>query len=487
MKKAVTYIRVSSKEQQDTGYSPEAQKRLLWTFARENGFDVAQEFEDTETAKEAGRKAFGAMLTYIRNEGVKHLLVEKTDRLHRNFSDFVKIEQLIKDCDITVHFVKEGNSIGKDAPSSQKFMYGVRTLMAKNFIDNLSEEVHKGFNEKLALGEYPGKAPVGYLNIQDPLTRKQTIIVDEKNRPLVLKLYNLYATGTHSLQSLIRTVEEMGLTTFLPSGRKLNKTTVAKLLQNPFYLGQFIWRGKTYKGLHSAIIDADLWQKAQDVLSGKNLNKAKPHNAIPFIFKGILTCGECQRTITAELKKGKYVYYRCTKYQRACSQQPVKEEVISKEVNPLLSVMNLSDDGFSYVVAALKKSLEEKRGFSDVAYQGMVLEKGKIKNRLDKMYEDRLDGRITEDYYDQKFVEYTDKMNKLDAEIAKHDRADINYYEFGLRTLELARNAEKLLHSATREEKQEFLHYLLSNSTLKAGMPDFRLKKPFFEIAKHSR
>jgi DNA invertase Pin-like site-specific DNA recombinase len=191
MTRAVTYVRVSSKEQHDQGYSPDAQKHLLWGFARANGFDVAEEFEDAETAKVAGRSAFNAMLAYVRDHGIKHILVEKTDRLHRNFADYTKIDDLMKECDVTVHLVKEGTSIGKDAKSADKFMHGIRTLMSKNFIDNLSEETKKGMNEKVSQGEYPSKAPLGYLNVHDPHTKKNIVIVPLPSFILIVFSHNL--------------------------------------------------------------------------------------------------------------------------------------------------------------------------------------------------------------------------------------------------------------------------------------------------------
>lgn len=332
-KKAVIYIRVSSKEQAEQGYSPDAQKRLLWQFARSNGFGDVVEFEDAETAKSAGRKAFNAMLTHVRKHDIKYILVEKTDRLYRNFRDYVTVEDLIEENDVTVHFVKEATAIGKESRSQDKFVHGIKVLQAKNFIDNLKEEVRKGQNEKLEHGEYPAKALLGYLNAEDPVTRRACIVVDDANKPLMQEMFRLYATGSYSLKSLIDELETKGLTGNLPAGRRLNKTSVVALLANPFYIGHFRWGGKLHKGSHEPIISVELWQKVQDVLAGKNVNKTKKHNVIPFAYKGLFTCGECERTITAERKKGKYTYYRCTKHDRKCSQKPVREEVITREVS----------------------------------------------------------------------------------------------------------------------------------------------------------
>tara|TARA_B100000497_G_scaffold126760_1_gene166507 strand:+ start:832 stop:1125 length:294 start_codon:yes stop_codon:yes gene_type:complete len=89
---------------------------------------------------------------------VRTVLVEKTDRLYRNFKDYV----ILEDYELNIHLVKEGQVISKDSRSHEKFIHGIKVLMAKNFIDNLSEEVRKGLKEKVAQGGYPGSAPFGY-------------------------------------------------------------------------------------------------------------------------------------------------------------------------------------------------------------------------------------------------------------------------------------------------------------------------------------
>src|SRR3989338_5969044 len=107
-----------------------------------------------------------------------------------------------------------------------------------------------------------------------------------------------------------------------------------------------------------------------------------------------------------------------------------------------------------------------------------------LKNRLDRMYEDRLDGKVSDALYDEKSKEYTERLEVLGRKIAQHDRADVDYYEFGIKILELAQKAEYLYNEATPEERRELLRFLLSNSTLKDGKADFSLKQPFSIIAK---
>ena len=84
-KQAVIYARVSSKEQGKEGFSIPAQLKLLKEYAAANGFAVAHEYIDVETAKQTGRVAFGEMVAYLKaHPSVRVMLVEKTDRLYRN-------------------------------------------------------------------------------------------------------------------------------------------------------------------------------------------------------------------------------------------------------------------------------------------------------------------------------------------------------------------------------------------------------------------
>ena len=101
---------------------------------------------------------------------------------------------------MTIHFVKEGAVVSKYSPSSDKFMHGIKVLMAKNYVDNLSEEVKKGQRENAAQGHWPTVAPVGYVNNRV----RHRIEVDPVRGSLVSRLFARYATGEHSLKAITR-------------------------------------------------------------------------------------------------------------------------------------------------------------------------------------------------------------------------------------------------------------------------------------------
>ena len=124
------------------------------------------------------------IIPLIKQNNIKDVLVEKTDRIYRNFKDYVVLE----DYDLTIHLVKEGVVLNKNSRSHEKLVHGFKVLLAKNYLDNLSEEVRKGLEEKVAQGYYPQKAPVGYKNVVNE--NKKKIIVPDTASPLTDKNSN---------------------------------------------------------------------------------------------------------------------------------------------------------------------------------------------------------------------------------------------------------------------------------------------------------
>jgi len=242
---AVIYFRVSSKPQDEDGFSLPAQRKLLIEYGHSSALRIVKEFVDIETAKTSGRSAFGQMVKFLqKNPSVTHIIVEKVDRLYRNFKDYVLIDELR----CTLHLVKDGQVLSPDSRSSEKFLHGIKVLMAKNYIDNLSEEVRKGMTEKAEQGIWPSYAPLGYLNTKLP-SGKNGIAQDKSRAKLVRRLFEMYATGNFSLKQLAQWAASARLT-FRKSGRPVNKATIQGILHNLIYTGDFEFNGKVYKGIH---------------------------------------------------------------------------------------------------------------------------------------------------------------------------------------------------------------------------------------------
>src|SRR5215831_9417716 len=196
----VVYARVSSKDQEREGFSIPAQLDLLRSYAAGRQLRIAEEFVDVETAKQAGRASFGHMVAFARkHQGRLVVLVEKTDRLYRNLRDWVTIDDL----DAEIHLVKENVVLSPESRSHDKFMHGIKVLMAKNYVENLGEETKKGMAAKAKQGIWPSFAPPGYRNVVGS-DGKRTIEPDPVDGPVISRLFERFARGDVSIKVLAR-------------------------------------------------------------------------------------------------------------------------------------------------------------------------------------------------------------------------------------------------------------------------------------------
>lgn len=482
--KAVIYVRVSSREQKEEGYSIPAQRKLLTDFARTHSIAVVKDFEDDETAKSAGRTGFNEMINYIKaQKDVKTILVEKTDRLYRNFKDYIVIDDL----GITVNLVKENEILGKDATSHQKFIHGIKVLMAKNYVDNLSEEVKKGLKQKAESGHYPCPIPpIGY-RLQKT-ENKSIVVPDEKNSHIPIKMFNYYSTGLYSITSLIKKIrmEDPVIAANLPKSSKItniSKSSGQRILRNPIYYGDFYWKGTIYHGNHQPLISKGLWDKVQAMIDRfENKEMLSKYNTQEFLLKGLLTCGECGRTICGTRKhKGdqEYIYYACTKHMTNCSQHPVREQELEEQIIASLHQLIIPSDVAEKIATELKQSLSMKQNYERSYRERLTQEKTALEKKLSLLYEDRLNGVITLDFYNFKSKEYENQIRSIEDNLCRCTQAGFDYYQTGSKILEIAQKAEFLYQNASFEKKRELVNFLFSKSQLRDKKILISYKKPF--------
>src|SRR3989339_1467892 len=262
--KCIIFCRVSSKEQEETGYSLPAQEKYLKEYCYKKELAIDKVFKISESASgEKQRDKFGDMLKYVKDKKLKIIVCEKADRLTRNFKDMVAVDGWLRqDGERKVHLVKDSLIMHKDSRSQEKLNWGIRILFAKNYIDNLSEEVKKGQKEKIAQGWLPTKPPLGYKTVGEK--GHKIHVIDETKAPLVKKMFELYATGEHSILSLTDWVYKEGLRTDL--GNKIAKSRIHEYLRYPFYIGINCWKDVEYPGNQEPLIEEPLFKAVQAML-----------------------------------------------------------------------------------------------------------------------------------------------------------------------------------------------------------------------------
>lgn len=453
MKSAVIYVRVSSDRQEKEGWSIPAQIEYLKNYAEEKCFFVEKIFSESETAKRAGRKAFNEMLKFCEEKNINTILVEKTDRLYRNFKDYV----ILEDYDFEVHLVKEGTVISKNSRSHDKFIHGIKVLMAKNYIDNLSEEVRKGLNEKVAQGYYPHKAPVGYKTIVN-FDKKKIIVPDKEKAPFVKRLFELYASGVSAEQAK-KILYEQGL---YHNTKEYAKSQLIKILHDCFYIGKFIYKGAIYDGKHEPLISVELFNKVQKMF---NQSKSRTHD-VEFPYTGIIKCGYCGCQLTAELKKGKYIYYHCTgKRGGTCKKDYIREEKFDKLIIELLTriAKAIPEEIYPKVVNAVKEMNTVGVNYATNSYNQIAKKLETIEKRLDALYEDKLDGRITVEFWEEKNRAWQKEKNKLSIQLHSISKTNDTFREGSNLLLDIVKDLPQLYLNANLIEKKQILNLIGSN------------------------
>lgn len=474
---AVLYTRVSSKDQEREGFSIPAQTQLLRGYAISRSLTVLKEFVDVETAKQAGRTGFGEMLAFLRKDKYcRILLVEKTDRLYRNLKDWVTLDEL----DLEIHLVKENIIISQESRSSEKFMHGIKVLMAKNYIDNLSEETKKGMLEKARQGIWPSYAPIGYLNVMGT-DGKRTITPDPNLAPAIRRLFERYSEGHLALKSLAKAARQDGLC-YPRSKNPVPTSTVHKILRNRIYSGDFDFDGKTYPGKYPPIVTRELWQTVQDRLTGRNRQKPKVvrHD---FAFSNLIVCGHCGCAMVGEVKKKQYIYYHCSRYKGRCPEPYTREEVLEDRFSELLRKLTFPKDVMDWIVNALRESHQDEKAFHDEAIGRLQAEYRRLQDRIDAMYVDKLDGRIDNGFFDRKSAEWRTEQDRLLRDVATHQSANRTYIEEGVQLLRLADRAHTLFERQEPVEKRRLLNSLLSNCVWKDGVLTAEYRQPFDMLA----
>jgi len=300
----ILYCRKSSEAEDRQALSLESQETELLSLAGKRNLTIAKIFKESKSAKAIGRPEFNRMLEFLKKHPGSLLLVWKPDRLARNFRDGGEIISLLQE-----NIIAEiATPFGSHFPTDTVFPLAMEFGMANQFVRTLSQDVKRGNKTKLAKGELPGPAPIGYLD--NKLTKLKEL--DPVRAPLIKQAFELYATGGYSQKQVNNLMYDKGLRT--KGGLRMSKSQLDHILRNPFYSGTIMRNGEFYPGVHQPIVPLQLFQDVQRVLSGKSRPRPKTHF---FPLRGFVSCFLCGCAYTATTKKG-HTYYYCTNGRGKC-------------------------------------------------------------------------------------------------------------------------------------------------------------------------
>lgn len=312
------YTRVSTIRQGQFGVSLQEQRAAISQFAERHGLQIAQWFEETETAAKVGRKVFKDMVRRAGRGEVRGLILHKIDRGARNLRDWADIGDLI-DQGVDVRFAHDDLRLDS---RGGRLAADIQAVIAADYIRNLREEVKKGFYGRLHQGLLPLPAPTGYVNRGSGKLKMPHPVYAHAVR----LAFEWYASGDHTLSTISESLAGLGILN--ERGKPFSVSNLSYMLHNPFYAGtiRLPSTGEIFKGAHEPLVSQTLFDQVQEqFVSLRGRRERRRHT---FAYSLLVRC-TCGRHLIGELKKGRYQYYRCHRCRGVCIREEKLDELVT--------------------------------------------------------------------------------------------------------------------------------------------------------------
>jgi site-specific DNA recombinase len=483
--KAITLARVSTEEQREAGNSlPAQQLRLLTYIEKTQKLVLDKEFIFDESAYKEHRKEFDKVIDYILSQKeVVAFCCDKVDRLTRDFLVGLPIlEKLRREGKIELHFPSDNLVLHQNSPATDLFHFNIAVSLAQYYSNAISDNVKRAYEKMRRDGLWVSKVPLGYRRDTDVLGNT-TIIIDPERGHIVTKLFELYATGNYSLQTIREEAISMGLRT--PTGAIPSKSTIEIMLKNTFHCGIAVSsKCPPYPHIYPRTTTPEIFAQCKAVREGKNRNQPK-FASKDFAFQGMLTCPNCGCLLSPEMHKKPsglvFIYYSCNNGKGLCDKRVyLSEKTLLQPVYELLGQLEIIDEGTQeYLVQELRKSTEAEVTFHKTQITRIRIELDRYTQKNDGLLDALIDKSITKDVYDKKHQEYQDKVQLLSLEAEEYEKGNFDYQNTVATVLSVARRAREIFESSEPHEKRAFLNYLLQNPSVQDKKLTFTVRSPF--------
>lgn len=503
---AVLLCRISD-QKQDDGYSLDAQERFGVEYCEKKNFNILKIFRFVETGSKSGKRhKFDSMMEFLKRQVEKQkpdtpicLIVEKPDRLTRNFTNREQMQFFVMLGKLEIHYYKDRRVMDKNCSPADIFTDDMMTSVSKYIALNIAREVKKGATEKARNGWYPAHPPLGYKYVREGVVGKHgrkeaRIVINQEYKDVVYRIFELRAVKKYSYESIGNIIREE----FKQLGQKkykFGKGTVERTLLHPFYGGTFEWAGKIYQGKHELFIPPTWVAIAQSKMRGTPNKRMELGPLSRFLKCGVPECG-CQiiydpktkkNRITGEVKE--YNYYHCTDGKQihrksGLRQINASESQIWEQLKGVVKEFSIKNSVAQYVT--LQLSEQDRQSYEESKRQYFETKEkleGLLK-RQDRLYEDMTKGLIDES--DMRRMregiknEIQSCRSKLENDFGKAQELVRERVKF---TLELATDAEERWNTSSPIDRVVLLKNALSNLYLDGATVRYDLRKAYKILA----
>lgn len=349
---------------------------------------------------------------------------------------------------------------------------------AEYFSAKLSKDVKRGNAAKRKSGQLTGLVPIGYISVSPTNNGRNTKAFPDPERfDLIQSAFRRYMTGCYSVPEVVKWLNSQGFLSpkHPKTGNKpMVSTTFYKMLKNPRYAGfipdpEFPNDPEHYiKATFQPMITEEEYNKIQKLL-GRKGGPRMPHDKV-FAFKGILKCGICGHSITAEAKKG-HDYYHCTHKSKKvkCTQGCIRGEALEAQLDALLQQYSISDELYQWGLKALQELSEKEQSERNVNQETQYNAIQIYQKRLDNLLNLVADGTITSEEYTNKKNEVSAQLKNIQDQQAQTNQNANNWYDAVERTLTYLCDANTRFKNGELPTKHLILDAIGSNATLTDG------------------
>lgn len=467
-----TYARKSSENEDRQMQSIEDQTENMEKLAKDNDLQVKKIFQESKSAKKPNdRPIFNEMIDSIEKGEANGILCWQLNRLSRNPVDSARLQWLLQE-----GIIKEIRTIDKKfLPEDNALIFSIESGVANQFIRELKQNSKRGTEKKLRDGWYPSICPLGYKN--DIINH--TIVIDPERFDSIRKMWDMLIEGSHNPTQILDIINhQWELRTRITKkggGRPLARSSIYKIFNNPFYYGYFEFpkgSGNWFKGKHTPMITEEEFKRAQNILGNKK--KCKKHT---FAFTGIIKCGTCGCSITAEektkfIKRDKtdktYTFYRCTKKneQLKCTEQGVTLAELEKQISNILEIYTISEGFKDWALEIIKEENNNETLLKNKRYEILEKDYSSSVKELDNLTNLRIRELIEDGEFIKKREELQNKIKDTKLKLDDIDKRSTDWVENIDKAFNFAARATQAFQLGDLQTKREILMALGTSFTL---------------------
>lgn len=461
------YARKSSEAEDRQVMSVKSQIAELRKIAKTRKIKIVKFFKEEMSAKAPERPIYNKMIEEIRQGKADGIICWKINRLSRNPVDGGQISWLLQQ-GIIKHIITSDRDY---RPEDNVLMISVELGMANQFILDLKKDTQRGLKNKLKMGWAPIHAPLGYLN--DPISPqgKKKIFKDEANFNGVRQLWNMLLTGVYSVTKIADKARQMELRA-RRTNKALSNSTLYRMFTNIFYTGKYDYCGEILQGKHEPMITEEEFDRAQIILGDKGKPRAKTHS---FAYTGLIRCGECGASITAEekykiQKNGNihhYIYYRCTKKKGYCSQNAIRGKDLKKQILKFLEQIQISQKFKNWAIKYLREKHKTESGDQLLILQKHQRNHRQNQKQINNLLDLRLRDLIDDKAYKTKKKTLIEEQQEIEKNLGRLKERNRDWLELAEKTFKFASNTYNWFKKGSFDEKKIILQTIGSNLVLK--------------------